>query len=251
MEQLDNRMAGTALADFHGHYLPGIDDGSDSMETTMEMLGRIYDQGVRTVIATPHFVAGEMENFSEKILPLFCKVKECAACKFPDLKLHVGQEIYYFDGAADYLAAKKILTLAGTRYVLVEFSPGVTYKELYNGLQRLVHARYCPVLAHLERYGCLMEKEGRLEEVRDMGVWLQMNASSLGSGFSLNRRIMQCRNLVKKGLIQLVATDTHDMKYRRPEIAQAYDWVQKKCSEEICEEIFYSNPISLLQNELL
>ena len=81
------------IFDIHTHILPGVDDGSDSMKTTMEMLRMAYSQGVRAVMATPH---GSVSRVSPaRCRRLLEEVKEQAQQKFPDLKLYLGEEVFY------------------------------------------------------------------------------------------------------------------------------------------------------------
>ena len=134
------------IFDIHTHILPGVDDGSDSMKTTMEMLRMAYSQGVRAVMATPH---GSVSRVSPgRCRRLLEEVKEQAQQKFPDLKLYLGEEVFYSRECIEHLNSGKLLPMAGTSYVLTEYPYTIPYRELYSAVRELVWARYRPILAH-------------------------------------------------------------------------------------------------------
>ena len=106
-ETMDN------LTDFHCHILPGVDDGSEDMDMTLEMLDLSYAQGVRRIIATPHYHRGHVENEPEKLREVLKKVQEKAAKKYPDLEICLGNEVFYSDGVIELLRQGKILPASG------------------------------------------------------------------------------------------------------------------------------------------
>lgn len=105
------------------------------------------------------------------------QTKEAAQRIDPRFKIYLGQEILYFEGMTDWLDQGKALTLADSRYVLVEFRPGDNFIKLSRAVRELVSAGYLPIVAHIERYDCLREK-GRTAELIGLGAYLQMNAGS-------------------------------------------------------------------------
>ena len=142
------------------------------------MLRKSYQQGVRNVIATPHYIVYHWRTKPEQIQRLMEQMAKAVQKVMPELRLYSGQEIQYFEGMADMLQRGELLTLAGSHYVLVEFLPQSQWSQIQNAVRELLLAGYFPVLAHIERYQCL-RKTGRLTELQREGAYLQMNYGSL------------------------------------------------------------------------
>ena len=154
------------VVDIHTHILPGIDDGAKNWDMCLKMINRSWDFGVRKIIATPHYLPWRNVTPADKIQQLCREAEEKAKSKLgKPMKIYPGSELYYHSELIDKLDEGKVLTLAGSRYILVEFGMDVPYRELYQGLSRLRMEQYHPILAHVERYRCL-RKPGRLEEVK-------------------------------------------------------------------------------------
>lgn len=162
------------ICDMHSHLLPGIDDGAQDMEETMQAMQEAYRQGIRAVIATPHYYPERYETEAQTILDLCRQVKSRCRQEGLDIRIYPGQECFYYSELADKLDRGEILTLAGSRYVLTEFLPDCPYVQLYQGLTQLQQRGYYPVLAHFERYECL-DREDHLQELKNRGILLQMN----------------------------------------------------------------------------
>ena len=119
----------------------------------------------------------------------------------------LGQEVQYFEELPSFLEQGKVLTLSGSRYVLVEFLPGDGYMRLFRLSAVWFSHPTLPVIAHAERYNCLKEN-GRTMELVRCGAYLQMNAGSLGGGL-FDRRAAWCRKEILRGNIHFIATDMH------------------------------------------
>lgn len=164
--------------DIHSHILPGLDDGAKSPEETQRILQLAYQEGIRAIIATPHFVSGKKSVSPQRIAEaVYCLRERLDEWKLP-LELYPGNEVFYQSEAADWLEAGGICTLAQSRYVLAEFHPTTEYAYLRDGLWKLLSYGYYPILAHTERYDCLFQRKERLEEIKKRGGFIQVNASS-------------------------------------------------------------------------
>lgn len=215
------------IIDIHSHLLPGIDDGAADWDETRLMLRLAYEQGIHTIIATPHF---SRRLKPRELRELAGRLAEEAQKISPDYRIFLGQELMYFDSLAEYLKRGDALTLADTRYILVEFLPDVTYKNLYQWVRKLLMAGYYPVIAHVERYFSL-RSEDRLKELRSAGCYLQMNYSSLDGTF-FQGDVRWCRKLVRQNLIHFMATDMHHIDYRAPLIRKSLRWMEKNLDAE-------------------
>lgn len=237
------------MMDVHSHILPGVDDGARDMDMTRAMLTMAWDQGIRTIIATPHYDPAKKDVTAEKIRALTEKVQEEAKKIHPEMKVFCGNEIFYVDGAVDHLKDGRALTLADTSYVLVEFYGGVSMRECVRAVRSLTKACYRPVIAHAERYPCL-RKEGALRELIQLGAYIQINYSSLpGSIFDKDSNWV--KRSVKDGEIHLFGTDMHDLNRRKPETSKAVKTLMHCVGAEEAESLLWDNPQKLLANQYI
>ena len=243
-------MATKQFIDIHSHILPGVDDGSSSMEETMEMLRIAGNEGITTMIATPHYAAGSKNMDMEQLVGIKNKVQETAKELELNLDILLGNEIYYSESVLEDVLSGKVMTLADSHYVLIEFGVREYFKTIYHGLQEFVLAGYAPVLAHVERYQCLIKREDLMEELIKLGSYIQMNSFSLSGGF-WNTEAAYHRKLVNKGLIHLIGTDCHDAKRRPPCIESAYKAVRKHMSDIQIQQIFVEHPRKILENKYI
>ena len=163
--------------DIHCHMLPGVDDGADSWELCRRMLQTSVEEGAEAIILTPHYYPGYMDTDGETVAQQFAELKGRLTREWQlDVQVYLGSELYYSYDTPAFLANGIARTLADSRYILVEFSPGVRYQSLLQGLTRLLENGYYVILAHLERYDTLYQDFGRVEELYNMGVYLQANA---------------------------------------------------------------------------
>lgn len=233
------------IVDIHSHILPGVDDGSKNMDMTRCMIEKACRQGITVMFATPHFSIDSRGDKTKRIVDAFEKTQAVVKTEFPQLKLVLGSEIYMEPGMIDVIKREPTLTLNNTRYVLCEFSFGSRYEDMYNLLQQLVRARYKPVLAHVERFFCLRGNMDKMEELRKLGVCMQINAESLqGSVFDKNTRYG--KSLIKNEMIDFIGTDAHDMERRSPELKKAADTLVKLLGENRAQNVLSSNAKKLL-----
>lgn len=230
--------------DIHAHILPGVDDGSRDRNESRAMLLSAYNQGIRRIIATPHH---SRRRGSEGVVQLTEEMAVMAREIDPDFAIYPGQETFYFDGLDAALKEGRALTLAASRYVLVEFDPGVAYQVLYQGIRRLTMARFVPVLAHVERYRCMYEKHN-FKEVAQCDCRFQMNYDSLAGPF-WDSRVRWCREQVEEGNIHLLATDMHRMDFRKPDLAKPVAWLSKHVDEKKLKAMVWDNPHAIIKNE--
>ena len=230
------------IIDIHAHILPGVDDGARDLEESLKMGGMAAAQGVTGIIATPHGPGRKDLGTLEK---RFCPLRDEVRKRWPDIWIALGQELLYQEELAELLKRGHALTLAGSRYVLVEFSPSVTYRELERGLRKVAFAGYWPVLAHMERYGCLRDEQ-HLRDLCECGYWLQMNYGSLeGPWFKADVR--WCRRQVEEGRIQVLGSDMHRMDWRAPRIERALNWLEGSVNPELLEAMIWKNPINIIK----
>lgn len=232
------------IIDMHSHILPGIDDGAGQMQETRELMKLAYSQGIRRIVATPHYQRGKHFKSPQQICELVREVRQEAAAIASDLIIEEGQELAFFEEITQELASGRALTLAGSGCILIEFPEEITYSRLYQAVRSLIQEGYRPVLAHVERYLCLRDG-GRLEELIQTGAYTQMNFSSLHGTVFQWKEWGWCRKQVLNGCIHVFGTDMHRMDYRPPELVRALKWLEKNIPNRM-ERLLQSNPAGIL-----
>ncbi len=237
------------ICDIHSHILPALDDGAKNWDETMEMLRTAYDSGVRAIIATPHYLPWKERRSAERIASLCQEAMERAKRDLGiDILIYAGNELYYHQELPEALESGDALTLAGSKYILVEFSEGVAFKEMKHALESLQRSGYRVILAHCERYICIRE-ERSLEEILEMGVLLQSNAEEIERGmFDQTKRWLTKR--YKAQQISFIGSDMHHITRRKPLSPSQVSWYERKLPEDYRRRLFYENAESRLGIEV-
>lgn len=228
------------IVDMHCHILPGVDDGSASMEETLATLKTAQRQGIGAMIVTPHYHPGRYVVTADRVMAALEDVRKKAAAAGLKIRLYPGQECYYYSGLLEQLEAGNVLTMNGTAYVLIEFDTETQYSAMTHAVRELRDGGYKPIIAHYERYRCLYQRRERLEELRRQGAMLQLNFDRLvDKGSILHPNIW--RKLLKDGCVDFLGSDTHGMKFRPLHAQQAADWLYESVRPEIRRQIMTTN----------
>ena len=232
--------------DMHCHILPGVDDGAKDIKETKEMLRIAYEEGIRCIIATPHHHPKRGKE-SPKILRRQAKLVREAAHEIDEhFRIYLGTEIFFGQDVPDKLEAGEILSMNNRDYVLVEFSPSDTYAYIRQSLQQMQMAGYEVILAHVERYNCIVKEIELAEQLWEMGIRLQVNADSItGENGRELKKFVKC--LMDQDLVFCVGTDAHSCRHRAPRMKKAAAQVKKKFGAEYMRRIFFGNAKTMLK----
>ena len=200
----------------HSHLLPGLDDGAETIEHSLELLQALRALGYRKLVMTPHIMGDFYKNTPEGIRAALQLLREAAAgAGLGDVELECAAE-YYLD---EFLGRKltdgtEMLTFGGEkRYLLFETSYMNEPLNLFDTIFELKAQGYTPVLAHPERYTYLYGRFAEIEKLRrDYGVLLQVNLNSLAGYYSPAARKV-AEQLIDGGLVDFVGTDTHHLRH--------------------------------------
>lgn len=232
--------------EIHCHILPGLDDGPKCMDDSLKMLRLARKQGIQKLIATPHYSHEFPNEDPKKIILLCCELEKKAKQEIDDkIRIYSGQELFYSQDIVEKLNQGKILTLADTSYVLVEFFPSAPYSAIYAAVRELTMAQYLPILAHIERYEVL-RKPGCVEELIQAGAYLQMNYRRIGGSW-YDSTTRWCRKMLKQEYIQFVSTDMHNTENRKPDTEDAECWMKKHLEHGYQKNICYGNAVHMLK----
>lgn len=234
--------------DIHCHIIPHVDDGARNSNQALNMINIAYKNGIRTMIATPHYEVGRYEDNKDEIEKHYLKLKALIARKYPDFNLFLGNEIFFSYGVVDSLNENKINTMAGSRYVLIEFSPNEKLEYINKSLNEIINGGYIPILAHTERYEEVMASLDNVEKLVDAGVYIQINASTIAgrNGKGIRRKVLK---LIKNGLVHFVGTDTHSDGRRSPELTECIKYLEKKTDSKTVSRLLMENAKKIIMNE--
>jgi protein-tyrosine phosphatase len=224
------------MVDIHSHLLPGVDDGSKSIEMSVPVLERFAADGVECLVLTPHLKASEAASAPyERNVALLEELRSVAP---RGLDLRLGWEIMLDEPKVDLRASR--LGLGGSRAILVEFSHRRVPLKAGEELYRLRASGVTPVLAHPERYyGCTVES---VEAWRMAGAVIQMDTGGLLGKGDISKL---SRTLVEEGLVDLFSSDNHG---DTRTLATARDWLREVATPEHAELLTRTNARRLLDN---
>jgi len=234
------------IFDIHCHILPDVDDGSMSLDETIGMLKMEYADGVRFIIATPHYRKGMFETDMPRIREAFFKTCEQASRVIPDLQIYLGCEFHANMDMTEMLKRGDRPAMAGGRYVLTEFSGTSEYAYIRERVHSLLSCGYKPIIAHAERYECLRKTTERIDELTDMGAHIQVNAGSILGEMGLSTKLF-CRKLMKMDLIHYIGTDAHGIRERIPNMGKCAEYLEKKIGQDYAWQLLYENPRKIIQ----
>ena len=225
------------MIDLHTHLLPGVDDGSRTIEQSIEVLERFAKHGVTAVCCTPHLKASEAHD--PPCGPMDDLLADLRDAAPPTVKLSRGFEILLDVPDADL--SEPCLAIAGTRYLLVEFGRLVPAVSSIEVLRRVVAQGRIPLLAHPERYTVCTPELGHAW--RDLGAVLQLDATTL---LMESRRADRARALLLSGCAGIVASDNHG---DRRTVFAALEWLGRHGGARQAHLLAVENPAAILAGE--
>ncbi len=196
--------------DMHSHLIPGIDDGSRSMDETIAMLAKFESFGYQKVITTPHIMGDFYKNTPEIILGGLEDVRSTAKQLGLKIEIEAAAEYYFDESLMDRLKRKEKLLTFGDNHVLFEFSMMSKPDQIEELLFEMLTQNYKPILAHFERYTFFFGSVDKAIEWRKKGVDIQLNFNSLTGHYGPDVK-KQAERLVDSGAIDFVASDCHRM----------------------------------------
>lgn len=232
------------MIDLHSHIIPNVDDGSKTFDESIEILNEAKKVGFSDVILTSHFIPEYNETKIEELISL----KEDLQKNCDSIKLHSGMEVYITERIEELLNNKKILTLAGSNYLLMELplSNHVNYFEYV--IYVLQSKNIIPIIAHPERYLEVQKNYKLVEEYIENGCLIQCNYASILGYYGKDAQ-KTVKKLLKEKLVNFLGSDCH----RKGSIYLNIPKAVKKIIKIIGEEEFYkistTNPQRILNNE--
>jgi tyrosine-protein phosphatase YwqE len=197
--------------DIHSHLIPGIDDGSQTMDETIAMLAKFQSLGYKKVITTPHVMSDSFPNTSEIILAGLEEVRAEIKKVGLTIEIDAAAEYYFDETFVAKIKAKDLLTF-GDNYVLLEFPFHSTPQYIDQMFFELQSRGYRPVVAHFERYMYYLGKIDRAIEWRQKGINIQININSLSGHYGPDIK-KQAERLIDAGEFDFIGTDCHRIEH--------------------------------------
>lgn len=223
--------------ELHSHLIPGIDDGAQTLEQSVEMIAEFAKLGYRKIITTPHIMADFYKNGPHNILPGLETVRKALREKQIDITIEASAEYMVDDLLIDKIRAGEMLPF-GKDYILFELSFDHEPPNIKEVIFELQLSGFKPVLAHPERYAYYAQQPDRYRELADAGVLMQVNINSI-VGYYSPQMIKTVQWLAKEKLIQFVGSDCHHMRHFAP----FTDALQSELYQQICELPLLNNTL--------
>ncbi len=219
------------MTDFHSHILPDIDDGSDSVSQSIEMLKLLSEQGVKRVVATPHFYADKttVEEFLQNRKTAFDLLSKELTSDLPEIVL--GAEVSYYEGIS-HLENLSSLLIENSEFLLLEMPfekwSKFTVSEL---LQLSANGSFTVVIAHIDRYLNFLNTP-LINLLLQNGLLFQVNAETFGNVFK-RKKVLK---LFHNEAVHFIGTDSHNTTNRKPN----YDIAKNKLINKFGKAYFES-----------
>lgn len=236
------------MIDFHSHIVYDVDDGSESLESSINILKEAEKAGFDKIILTPHYWEDYYEVGKRDIKRKITELQEICDKENINIKLYQANEIYISNDITEFINTNKASTINDSRYVLFEVPLRGEPFNLLEVIYKLKENGNIPILAHPERYEFVQKEPNRLLELVEEGVLLQSNYGSIIGQYG------ECANktvklLLQNNFIHFFGSDVHKMGHIYQEMPKVKEELSKIISQEKIEELSLTNIEKVLNNE--
>jgi protein-tyrosine phosphatase len=237
------------MIDLHCHILPGLDDGASDLSVSANMAKAFVADGVSVVACTPHILPGLYQNSGPQIRQAAAQLQQHLDREGIPLRLVTGADNHVTPSFVTELKSGHLLSLADTRYVLVEPPHHVAPPRLEDLFFSLLVAGYVPILTHPERLTWIQSHYQVIQRLVHAGTWMQVTAGSLSGAFGRSPRYWGER-MLDEGCIHILATDAHDVNRRPPNLSQGRELAAKRVGNTEAQHLVVTRPEGILRNDL-
>jgi protein-tyrosine phosphatase len=237
------------VIDLHTHILPGVDDGVDTEEEAIEFARVAYDDGVRTMVATPHCKEGFFFSDRKTVLAEVEKLRTRLSEASVPLEVLPGAEVYICPDLPERIRDGRAPTLADNgKTLLLELSYTQYPVDLENLVFKLKLQGIVPLLAHPERIRYFQDDVKRYEAVIRLGAYGQITTGSLVGVFGETVEELS-EELVRKRLVHVMASDSHNLRGRPPVLSEGLEVLGSLVGDDLAERMVTEFPSKLLRGE--
>jgi len=237
------------FVDVHCHVLPGVDDGPTDMAASMEMCRALVNDGISTVIATPHQLgryegANSPAQVRAAVAELMVEIEKLGL----PLTVLPGADVRVHERLVDMIEQDRVTTIADKgKHILLEL-PHETLIDLTFLNRALMNRGIQGIMTHPERHHALRRKPELLARWIADGMLVQITAGSLIGLFGPNSQ-NNAWDLIDAGMVHIVATDAHDHEQRPPVFTEAFEVLEEDIGRAMAEQICLVNPLMVLEGE--
>jgi protein-tyrosine phosphatase len=238
----------SSFIDIHSHILPGLDDGPETLDESIEMARVAFKSGITKIIATPHhndYHQPSKEEIFNVLDTVNCELKK----KNIEVAIYSGNELRIAPELPEKLSNQDALPLANSRYVLVEFPFNNIPLYAADVLGTLLGDGWKPILAHCERIYDVQQKPGLLSNYVNMGCLIQINSNSLTGALGRTSQ-KTALELLRLGYADIMASDAHSAYNRVPDFSEALKIVSKTVGKEKAEAMVSETPAIIFENRI-
>ena len=233
------------LVDIHSHLLYGMDDGSKTLEQSIEMLKMAAAAGTTDLVCTPH--ANSNYKFEPEVIGE--RLRELQQGIGGELHLYTGCDFHLsFENIQDAIENPRKYTINQNRYLLVEFSDLLIFRNTAEIFGHLQEAGMIPIITHPERNELLQQRIGEIAQWVEAGALVQVTGQGLTGHFG-RRAAEFAKTLLESRLVHFIASDGHDLKHRPPTMNGAHEWLIQGYGQEVADMLCISNPRAALTGE--
>lgn len=235
------------MIDLHSHILPGIDDGAPDLAVAIEMARAYVADGVVAVACTPHILPGVYHNTGPQIWAGVAALQRVLDDAGIALRLVAGADNHIVPDLVAGLHAGHLLTLAESRYVLIEPPHTVAPQRMDELFFAVQAAGYVPILTHPERLSWIDQHYATIERLVETGVWMQVTAASLTGAFGRNA-LYWAERMLDEGAVHILASDAHDAVRRPPRLSEGFYAAGRRIGEAEAANLVLYRPRGILEN---
>ena len=231
------------MIDIHSHVLWDLDDGPSTQEESLAILAEASANGTTAMVATPHlnthfaYQAGLSQN----------RITELTANTGGSPRIYRGCEVHLtLDNVDQVLKSSEDFTINSTHYLLVELPNAQIGRHIDLVLRHLLEAGITPIVAHPERNSALRQKPDLVEGWVELGCFMQLTANSITGEFGASAKAASIQ-MLDRGLVHVVASDSHDAVHRHPRLSDAYELVLAKYGADYAQGLFNENPRDIIE----
>ncbi len=236
------------MIDFHSHIVYDVDDGSETIENSIDILKKAQDAGFKSIILTPHYMEDYYEYNLEQIQEKIKELNQKCIEENINIKLYQANEIYITNNMVELLQENIASSINGSRYVLFELPMNNEPPNLLEVIYSLLENGKVPIIAHPERYSYIQKDPNKLLELADNGVLFQTNYGSILGQYGKEIE-KTAKLLIEHNFIHFLGSDVHKTGHIYENIEEMKKKLRKIISEEKIEQLTNGNAEKVLKDE--
>jgi protein-tyrosine phosphatase len=235
------------VIDLHCHILPGLDDGPSSVEEALAMCRIAVEDGIRTIVATPHMLNGMFAVEREDVIEGVGGMSRALGEASIPLQILPGADVHLDRSVPSCLERGELITMSDLgRHLLLELPQDIVPEGTGEILFQVQLKGVTPIITHPERNIAIQQNPDILNDLVRAGSLTQITAGSLTGAFGT--RVRRCAlRLLRSGTAHLVSTDAHNTGRRSPRLSEARRVVEQEVGGEEAERIFQERPVKILE----